>query len=118
MNKDGCLVDMKIEIPIVGVRNGKIVVDDFFENVCRFAGISTGTIVGCPSKNIEDNLKLFILINDNMDIQKRCESIPQEILNIYPNRPRKKMDYFFEINIDNDKLDLLTEEELKLVKMA
>ena len=87
-------------------------------DLVEIAGIDISIIVGRPSKNMEDNSKLFILINSNVNIQEKYENMPQEILNIYPNRPRKKTVHFFEIDIDDDKLDLLTDEELKLVKMT
>jgi hypothetical protein len=107
---------MKIEIPIVGIRHGKAVVDILFENICAVANIDTMTIIGRPSRNREDNAKQFILIRDNVVIRKKYEDIPQSILNIYPNRPRKTLVYFFEVNMDNDKLDTLSEEEFGLVQ--
>ena len=106
---------MKLKIPIIGNKDGQPVVDDFFENVCSVASINTGTIVGFASRKQEDNAKLFILIKDKVIIQKKYENVPQEILDIYPNRPDKTLVYFFEVDIDEDKLGLLTEEEIKLI---
>jgi hypothetical protein len=107
---------MKIMIPILGDRQGQPVIDDFFDNVCNVAGINTDIIIGCPGYSQEDNARPFILVKDKVVIQKKYENTPKEILNIYPNRPNKKLVYFFEMQIDEDKLVLLTDEELKLVK--
>lgn len=107
---------MKIMIPILGDREGRPVIDDFFDNICNITNIDTDIIIGCPGNNQEDNTRPFILIKDKVVIQKKYEDTPKEILNIYPNRPRKKLTYFFEVQIDDDKLVLLTDEELKLVK--
>jgi len=107
---------MKLKIPIIGNKDGQPVVDDFFENVCYIANVNTCTIVGFASRKQEDNAKLFILIKDKVTIQKKYENVPKEVLDIYPNRPDKTLVYFFEVDIDEDKLDLLTEEELKLVE--
>jgi hypothetical protein len=106
---------MKLRIPIVGNKDGQPVIDDFFENVCSVANINTGSIVGFASRKQEDNAKLFILIKDKVAIQKKYENVSQEILDIYPNRSDKTLVYFFEVDISEDKLDLLTEEELKLI---
>ncbi len=108
---------MKIEIPIFGIKDGRPVVDDYFENICRVANLNTGTIIGCPSNNIEDRARPFILIKDRIVIKKKYESVPQEILNIYPNRPNKILVHFIEVDIDENKLDLLTEEEIKLINV-
>ena len=105
---------MKIKIPVIGSKNGQPVVDDFFEHICEVANINVGTIIGCPSINIEDRARPFILIKDKVVIQKRYEPVQQGILNIYPDRPSTVLIYFFEVDIDEDKLDLLTDEELKL----
>lgn len=105
---------MKIAIPIIGNRYGQPVIDEYFDNICRIANINTSMIIGCPSNNQEDNTKQFILVKDNVIIKKRYENVPKEILNIYPNRPNKVLVYYFEAYIDDDRLDLLTEEELKL----
>jgi len=48
-------------------------------------------------------------------IQKKYENVPQEILDVYPNRPNKILTYFVEIDMDEDKLNLLTDEEIKLI---
>lgn len=106
---------MKIKIPVIGNKNGQPVIDDFFENVCEVANVNVGRIIGCPSNNIEDRARPFILIKDKVVIQKRYEPVQREILNIYPDRPSTVLVYFFEVNIDESKLDLLTDEELKLV---
>ena len=106
---------MKINIPIIGIRNGQPVIDDFFDNICTVAGLNTGSIIGCPSNNIEDRARPFILIKDKVAIQKRYETVKQEILDIYPDRPNMVLVYFFEVDIDENKLDLLTDEELKMV---
>lgn len=103
---------MKIIIPIIGNRQGQPVIDDFFDNICNATGIDTDIIIGCPG----DNARLFILVKDKVVIQKRYDNTPKYILDIYPNRPNKKLVYFFEAQIDDDNLILLTEEELKLVK--
>ena len=105
---------MKIEIPIIGLRRGYVVVDDFFENVCAVANINIGTIIGRPSKNQEENAKIFILIKDDVIIQKKYEDVPRERL--YPRRQRKKLVYFFEVDIADNMLDFLTDEEKKLVR--
>lgn len=105
---------MKIRIPIIGNKNGQPVVDDFFENVCNVANLNTGSIIGCPSDNIEDRARPFILIKDKVVVQKKYEPVQQEILDIYPDRAETLV-YFFEIDIEEDKLDLLTDEEIKLV---
>lgn len=107
---------MKITIPILGNRQGQPVIDDFFDNVCNATGIDTDIIIGCPGNDQEDNAKPFILVKDKVVIQKKYENTPKEILDIYPNRSRKKLVYFFEVPIDDDKLVLLTDEELKLVE--
>lgn len=107
---------MKIMIPILGNRQGQPVIDDFFDNICNIANINIDIIIGCPGNNLEDNTRPFILIKDKVVIQKKYEDTPREILNIYPNRPRKKLAYYFEAQIDDDKLILLTDEELKLAK--
>jgi hypothetical protein len=107
---------MKIMIPILGDRQEQPVIDDFFDNICSIIGIDTDIIIGCSGNCKEDNAKPFILVKDKVVIQKKYENTPKEILNIYPNRPRKKLVYFFEVPIDDDKLVLLTDEELKLVK--
>jgi hypothetical protein len=106
---------MKIEVPIVGIRNGQPVLDSIFENVCEIAGLNIGTIIGCPSNNIEDRARPFIFIKDKVAIQKKYENVPQEILDVYPNRPNKILTYFVEIDMDEDKLNLLTDEEIKLI---
>lgn len=106
---------MKIKIPIIGNKCGQPVIDDFFENICRVANINIGTIIGCPSNNIEDRARPFILIKDHVVIQKKYENVSQKILDIYPDRPKKILVYFFEVNIDENKLDLLTDDELELV---
>lgn len=106
---------MKIKIPVIGNRDGQPVVDDFFEHICEVANINIGTIIGCPSMNIEDRARPFILIKDKISIKKRCDIVPQEILDIYPNRPNKTLVHFVEIDIDENKLDLLTDEEIKLI---
>lgn len=106
---------MKVKIPIIGNKNGQPVIDDFFDNICTAAGLNTGSVIGCPSNNIEDRARPFILIKDKVAIQKRYEPVSQEILNIYPDRPSSVLIYFFEVDIDKSKLDLLTDEELKLV---
>ena len=105
---------MKIAIPIIGDRNGQPVIDEFFDNVCRAANINTGIIIGCPSNNQEDNTKTFILVKDNVTIKKKYDNVPKMILNIYPHRPKKVLVHYFEAHISEDRLDLLTEEELKL----
>lgn len=105
---------MKIAIPIIGSKYGQPVIDKFFDNICRVANLNTGMIIGCPSNNQEDNMKPFILVKDNVAIKKKYENVPKEILNIYPNRP-KLLVHYFEVHISEDRLDLLTEEELKLV---
>lgn len=107
---------MKITIPILGNREGQPVIDDFFDNVCSAANIDTDIIIGCPGNNQEDNARPFILVKDKVVVQKKYENTSKEILEIYPNRPSKKLVYFFEVPIDDDKLVLLTDEELKLVK--
>ncbi len=107
---------MKITIPVIGNRQGQPVIDDFFDNVCNAASINTDIIIGCPGSSQEDNTRPFILVKDKVVIQKKYEDTPKEILGIYPNRPRKKLVYFFETHIDDDSLVLLTDEELKLVK--
>lgn len=107
---------MKIIIPILGDKQGQPVIDDFFDNVCNAANIDTDIIIGCPGNSQEDNAKPFILVKDKVVIQKKYENTPKEILDIYPDRPRKKLVYFFEVPIDDDKLVLLTDEELKLIK--
>jgi hypothetical protein len=107
---------MKIIIPIIGNRQGQPVIDDFFDNVCNAVCIDTDIIIGCPGNSQEDNAKPFILVKDKVIIQKKYENTPKEILDIYPNRPNKKLVYYFEVQIDEDKLVLLTDEELKLVK--
>lgn len=106
---------MKIKIPIIGNKSGQPVIDDFFENICAIANINIGTIIGCPSNNIEDRARPFILVKDRVVIQKIYESVPNEILDIYPDRPKNILVYFFEVDIDESKLDLLTDDELKLV---
>lgn len=106
---------MKMMIPIVGERQGQPVIDDFFDNICNIAGIDTEIIIGCPGNSQEDNTKLFILVKDKVVIQKKYENASKAILDIYPNRPRKKLVYFFEVQIDDDNLVLLTDEELKLI---
>lgn len=106
---------MKIKIPIIGNKRGQPVIDDFFENICTVANVNIGTIIGCPSNNIEDRARPFILIKDKVVIQKKYDSVPQEILDIYPDRPKQILVHFFEVNIDENKLDLLTDDELKLV---
>jgi predicted HTH transcriptional regulator len=106
---------MKIRIPIIGNKNGHPVVDDFFENICNVANINTGTIIGCPSNNIEDRARPFILIKDKVIVQKKYEPVQQEILDIYPDRAKTLIVYFFEVDIDENKLDLLTDEEIKLI---
>jgi hypothetical protein len=106
---------MKIKIPIIGIRNGQPVIDDFFDNICNVSGLNTGSIIGCPSNNIEDRARPFILIKDKVAIQKRYETVKQEILDIYPYRPNMVLVYFFEVDISESKLDLLTDEELKMV---
>ena len=106
---------MKIEIPIIGKRDGLPVIDAFFDNICTVANINTGIMVGCSSNNPDDNMKPFILVKDNVTIKKRYENVSKGILKIYPNRPSKILVHYFEINIDDDRLDLLTEEELKLI---
>ena len=107
---------MKIMIPILGDRQGQPVIDDFFDNICNVAGIDTDIIIGCPGYSQEDNARPFILVKDGVAIQKKYENTPKEILDIYPNRPSKKLVYFFEVQVDDDRLVLLTDEELKLVK--
>lgn len=107
---------MKIMIPILGDRQGQPVIDDFFDNVCNATGIDTDIIIGYPGNNQEDNARPFILVKDKVVIQKKYENTPKEILDIYPNRPSKKLVYFFEVQIDDDNLVLLTDEELKLVE--
>lgn len=107
---------MKIMIPIIGDRRGQPVIDDFFDNICNAIGIDTDIIIGCQGSSQEDNARPFILVKDKVVIQKRYENTPKEILDIYPNRPNKKLVYFFEAQIDDDSLILLTDEELKLVK--
>lgn len=104
---------MKIMIPIIGNKQGQPVIDDFFDNICNAANIDTDIIIGCQIP--EDNARQFILVKDRVVIQKKYENIPKEILDIYPNRPNKKLLYFFEAQIDEDNLVLLTDEELKLV---
>lgn len=106
---------MKIEIRVIGNKNGQPVIDDFFDNICNVANLNTGSIIGCPSNNIEDRARPFILVKDKVVIKKRYEPVHQEILNIYPDRPSAVLVYFFEVDIDENKLDLLTDEELKLV---
>lgn len=106
---------MKIAIPIIGNKYGQPVIDEFFDNICRAANINTGMIIGCPSTNQEDNTKPFILVKDNVIIKKKYDNTPKEILKIYPNRPNKVLMHYFEVYISEDRLDLLTEEELKLV---
>jgi hypothetical protein len=106
---------MKIKIPVIGNKNGQPVVDDFFENVCEVSNVNIGRIIGCPSSNIEDRAKPFILIKDKVVVQKMYEPVKKEILDIYPDRPNKILVYFFEVEIDEKKLDLLTDEEIKLV---
>jgi len=106
---------MKIKIPIIGNKCGQPVIDDFFENICTVANINIGTIIGCPSNNIEDRARPFILIKDHVIIQKKYESVSQEILDIYPDRPKKILVYFFEVDIYKNKLYLLTDDELKLL---
>lgn len=106
---------MKIVIPIIGDKYGQPVIDEFFDNICRAANINTGMIIGCPSHNKEDNMRPFILVKDNVVIKKKYENVPKRILKIYPNRPHKTLVYYFEVHIDEDRLDLLTAEELKLV---
>lgn len=105
---------MKIIIPILGDRQGQPVIDDFFDNVCNAAGINTDIIIGCPGNN-GNNARPFILVKDNVTIQKKYDNTPKKILDIYPNRPNKRLVYFFETQIDDDNLVLLTDEELKLV---
>lgn len=107
---------MKIEIPVIGIRHGHAIVDDFFENVLTIANVNTGTIIGRPSKDMTENSKIYFLIKDNVPIQKKCESVSQRILDIYPDTLRSKLVYFIEIDIKDDALDLLTEEEHKLIK--
>ena len=107
---------MKIMIPILANREGQPVIDDFFDNVCNAIGIDTDIIIGCPGNSQEDNARPFILVKDKVVIQKKYENTPKHILDIYPNRPNKKLVYFFEVQIDDDNLVLLTEEELKLVE--
>ncbi len=107
---------MKIIIPIIGNRRGQPIIDDFFDNICNAANIDTDIIIGCPGYSQEDNARPFILVKDKVVIQKKYENTPKEILDIYPNRPSKKLVYFFEVYIDEDRLVLLTDEELKLVK--
>lgn len=102
-------------IPILGNRQGQPVIDDFFENICNIVGLDTDIIIGCPG-NQEDNTIPFILVKDKVTIQKRYEDTPKKILDIYPNRPINRLVYFFEVQIDDDNLALLTDEELKLIK--
>ncbi len=102
-------------IPILGYRQCQPVIDNFFDNICSITGIDTDIIIGRQGNYQEDNARPFILIKDKVTIQKKYEDTPKDILDIYPNRPRKKLVYFFETQIDDDKLILLTEEELKLV---
>lgn len=109
---------MKIEIPIVGIKHGHAVVDIFFENICEIANMDIITIIGRPSRNREDNATQFIMVRDNVVIREKYESVPQEILNIYPNRPKKTLVHFFDANIDEDNLGLLTGEELRFVQMS
>lgn len=99
---------MKITIPIIGDRQGQPIIDDFFDNICNVVGINTDIIIGCPGHDQEDNARQFILVKDKVIIQKKYENTPKEILDIYPNRPNKKLVYFFEVQIDDDKLVLLT----------
>lgn len=106
---------MKIIIPILGDRQGQTIIDDFFDNVCNIAEIDTDIIIGCPGSGQEDNARPFILVKDKVVIQRKYEDTPRKILDIYPNRPNKKLVYFFEAQIDDDKLVLLTDEELKLI---
>jgi hypothetical protein len=106
---------MKIRIPVIGNRNGQPVIDDFFSHICEAANLNIGTIIGCPSNNIEDRARPFIFIKDKVVIQKRYENVSQEILSIYPDRPNKILIHFLEVDIDENKLDLLTDEELKMV---
>ena len=113
-NDNSYIENMKIAIPIIGNRYGMPVIDDFFDNICRVANINTRIIIGCPSNNKEDNTKPFILVKDNMVIKKKYENVPKEILKIYPNRSNKVLTYYFEVYINDDRLDLLTEDELKL----
>ena len=108
---------MKIEIPIIGNKNGQPVLDNIFEHICEVANINIGTIIGCPSNNIEDRAKPFVFIKDKVVIQKKYNIIPQEILDIYPNRPNKTLVHFVEIDIDENKLGLLTEEDIKLIRI-
>ena len=108
---------MKINIPVVGNKNGKPVLDDMFEHVCEVARLNISSIIGCPSKNIEDRARPFIIINDKIAIRKKYENVPREILDIYPNRPSKILVYFVEIDIDDNRIDLLTEEETKLISI-
>lgn len=107
---------MKIMIPILGDIQGQPVIDDFFDNICNAAHIDTDIIIGCSGYSQEDNARPFILVKDKVVIQKKYENTPKEILDIYPNRPSKKLVYFFEVQIDDDNLVLLTDEELKFVK--
>lgn len=107
---------MKITIPILGNKQGQPVIDDFFDNVCNAANIDTDIIIGCPGNDQEDNARQFILVKDKVVVQKKYENTPKEILDIYPNRPSKKLVYFFDAQIDDDNLVLLTDEELKLVE--
>lgn len=107
---------MKIMIPILGDRQGQPVIDDFFDNICNATGIDTDIIIGCQGNNQEDNARPFILVKDKVVIQKRYENTPKEILDIYPDRPNKRLVHFFEIQIDDDNLVLLTDEELKLLR--
>lgn len=107
---------MKMIIPILGDRRGQPVIDYFFDNICNAACIDTDIIIGCPGSSQEDNTRPFILVKDKVTIQKKYENTPKEILDIYPNRPSKKLVHFLEVQIDEDNLVLLTEEELKLVE--
>ena len=107
---------MKIMIPIIGDRQGQPVIDDFFDNICNAANIDTDIIIGCQGNNQEDNARPFILVKDKVVIQKKYENTPKKILDIYPNRPSKKLVYFFFFLMHDENLVIFTDEELKLTK--